>query len=105
MTGTALRALLSRNIKEYRAFRGFSQADLADRADISITFLSAIERGEKWPHPDTFAQIASALAIEPFDLLKPEKPLSKDLKKILNDLTASISNSANKSVELINRIR
>ena len=41
-----------------------SQADLAYEANISIPFLSDIGRGNKWPHPDTLASIATALQEE-----------------------------------------
>ena len=34
---------------------------MAYEANISIPFLSDIERGNKWPHPDTLASIATAL--------------------------------------------
>jgi transcriptional regulator with XRE-family HTH domain len=37
---------------------------LAEKADISIPFLSEIERGNKWPYPDTLSKLAKALKIE-----------------------------------------
>jgi DNA-binding XRE family transcriptional regulator len=47
--GEELRSILSLNIKQLRDRLGLSQAMLAERAGISITFLSAIEREKKWP--------------------------------------------------------
>ena len=41
-----------------------TQEDLAERADISVSFLSMIERGERAPHLQTLAHIASALEVE-----------------------------------------
>ena len=64
MTGSDIRKLLSQNIKYFREVRRLSQADLAYEANISIPFLSDIERGNKWPHPDTLASIATALQEE-----------------------------------------
>ena len=64
MTGADVRKSLSQNIKHFREVRRLSQADLAYKANISIPFLSDIERGNKWPHPDTLASIATALQEE-----------------------------------------
>lgn len=72
MTGSDIRKLLSQNIKYFREVRRLSQADLAYEANISIPFLSDIERGNKWPHPDTLASIATALQVEPADLFMAE---------------------------------
>jgi transcriptional regulator with XRE-family HTH domain len=49
MTGTDLRRILSKNIKLLRGQRSLSQIELAEKADISIPFLSNIERQNKWP--------------------------------------------------------
>jgi transcriptional regulator with XRE-family HTH domain len=49
-----------------------SQADLAEKAGISIIFLSDIERSNKWPSLDTLVNLANALKIEVYELLKPE---------------------------------
>ena len=40
-----------------------TQEDLAERADISVSFLSMIERGERAPHIETLAKIADALEV------------------------------------------
>ena len=67
MTGSDIRKLLSQNIKYFREIRRLSQADLAYEANISIPFLSDIERGNKWPHPDTLASIATATELSDLD--------------------------------------
>jgi transcriptional regulator with XRE-family HTH domain len=72
--GKDVRAILSQNIKRFRAHREWSQAELADRADISIPFLSDIERGNKWPYPDTLSNLAKALHVEVYELFRRTKP-------------------------------
>lgn len=47
MTGNDIREILAQNIKTLRAHRQFSQAELAEKADISIPFLSSIECANK----------------------------------------------------------
>lgn len=68
MTGEEVREALARNIKKLRAQKGFSQAQLAEKADISLPFMSSIEQSSKWPYPDTLAKIASALEVDVSDL-------------------------------------
>ena len=40
-----------------------TQEDLSERAHISVSFLSMIERGERSPHLETLAAIAEALGV------------------------------------------
>lgn len=68
MTGAEVRQTLAKNIKKLRAQKGFSQAQLAEKADISLPFMSSIEQSSKWPYPDTLAQIAAALGVDVSDL-------------------------------------
>ena len=68
MTGVDVRTLLAKRIKELRSGKNFSQAQLAEKADISIPFLSAIERGTKWPYPETLAKLADGLDVTIADL-------------------------------------
>jgi transcriptional regulator with XRE-family HTH domain len=84
MTEQELRGILSLNIKKYRNSRNLSQADLAEKLDISVNFLSNIENGNKWISPLTLVKFASALNIEPYELFKPEGALPPDVSAILN---------------------
>ena len=101
MTGNDIRTILSQNIKYLRRFRSFSQADLAEKAGISINFLSNIERGMKWPYPDTLANIAKALKVEIFDLFKPDQKLDDigqvKVDKLINDITISVESAIKKA--------
>ena len=40
-----------------------TQEELADKASISVSFLSMIERGERAPHLETLAALAAALQV------------------------------------------
>ena len=70
MDGVIIRGILAQNIKSFREHRKWSQADLAANSDISIPFLSEIERGNKWPYPDTLAKIANALNVTIHELFR-----------------------------------
>lgn len=78
MTGEEVRNTLAKNIKKFRAQKGFSQAQLAEKADISLPFMSSIEQSSKWPYPDTLAKIAAALGIEVSDLFATKEAENKN---------------------------
>ena len=84
MTEKDLRGIFSTNIKRYRHNRNLSQADLAEKLDISVNFLCNIENGNRWISPKTLVKFATALKIEPYELFKPAEALSPDVPLILN---------------------
>ena len=90
MTEQDLRAILSQNIRRFRGYRRLSQADFAEKIDISIPFLSDIENGKKWVSPATLVKIAEALNIEIYELLKPEYIIPDNAVNILEKYTDDI---------------
>lgn len=67
-----LRDTLARNLREYRSRRGFSQEELAHRAEIDRTYVSALERSVYAATVDVIERLAEALSVEPDELLKSE---------------------------------
>jgi len=99
MDGKKLRAVFGRNVKLYRSRRNWSQADLAEYANISINFLGDIERGKKWPHPDTLSKIADALEIKIFELFMEENiDINTETQTIMNRFVKDVSLTVNKSL-------
>jgi transcriptional regulator with XRE-family HTH domain len=94
MDGQAIKAMLGKNIKLLRARRGLSQADLAEKADMSVTFLSTIERGIRFLQPDMMAKIANALGVEVNQLFVADLE-SGEGNELLNHLTEDISKNVN----------
>jgi transcriptional regulator with XRE-family HTH domain len=95
MEGNELRETLGKNLKTYRSLRGFSQAELAKKANISLTFLSDIERGNKWPYPETLANLANALDV-PVSMLftpkhnAPEEPGNDTIRQFSQDIRRQV---------------
>jgi transcriptional regulator with XRE-family HTH domain len=90
MTEKDLRTVLSQNIRRFRGYRKLSQADFAEKIDISIPFLSDIENGKKWISPATLIKMADALKIEAYELIKPETIIPDNAVNILEKYTADI---------------
>ena len=104
MDGKELKAMLGRNLKLLRANRQYSQAFLAEKADISITYLSRIERGLKFPKPDIITQIAAGLDVEVYELFKidhvPRKK-QNDNKKLINSLSKEMTQKVTSLMESV----
>ncbi|MBI5546511.1 MAG: helix-turn-helix transcriptional regulator [Deltaproteobacteria bacterium] len=64
-SGVEITKALGKRIRQLRQSRPekLTQEDLAERADISVSFLSMIERGERAPHIETLIRVAAALDV------------------------------------------
>jgi transcriptional regulator with XRE-family HTH domain len=98
MDGKAIKAVLGKNIKFRRTQKGFTQAVLAEKSDISIIFLSSIERGAKYPKPDILARLAEALEAEVFELFKGDL-VPSDSKELVTLLSKDITSKLNSALE------
>ena len=54
---------IGKNIRKYRLMKKLRQEDLAEKAELSINYVGAIERGEKIPSLETFLVIINALGV------------------------------------------
>jgi transcriptional regulator with XRE-family HTH domain len=99
MDGTELRALLSKNIKKFRAARDFSQEKLAAQAGISTNYLSDIETGKKWPSPEIAARLASALRVSAAELFRSEEVLPPGVEALLTNYAQSSLQMVRQSLE------
>ncbi len=64
---------LAQNLYQARLQKNFSQRDVADKAGISISYVSMLERGQRSPPLETVEVLAKALGVAPLTLLEPSK--------------------------------
>ncbi|WP_425475630.1 helix-turn-helix domain-containing protein [Nocardioides tweenelious] len=69
---TAHRRLLGARIAELRHERGWSQLDLAGRADLHRPYISGIETGSRNPSLDSLVKIANAFHVPLVELFKTD---------------------------------
>jgi transcriptional regulator with XRE-family HTH domain len=96
----SLKDTLGKNIRHFRVQRGLSQADLAEKAGVSVTFVSNIERGNNYPLAGTICNLTKALNVEVWELFKGEitpdesrdvvQRLAKDAKKRVDEALDSV---------------
>lgn len=67
-----LRSIFGKNVKYYRFQLKYSQETLAEKVNISPTYLSEIERGMHSIDFDKIEKICECLNIEPFQLFLPK---------------------------------
>lgn len=69
-----IREVLALNLRRHRQLRGLSQEELAHRADIDRTYVSALERSIYATSIDVVDRLAQVLNVEAADLLlKPSR--------------------------------
>jgi transcriptional regulator with XRE-family HTH domain len=80
--GVDITRALGQRIRQMRLARAerLTQEELAERAEISVSFLSMIERGERAPHLETLCKLSSALGVTMGELFlfPDEEPTSLD---------------------------
>jgi transcriptional regulator with XRE-family HTH domain len=102
ISGQDVRTLLGKRIQFYRKQRQLSQATLAERADISITFLSKIERGLKYPTSETLSGIANGLGVEVCNLFQ-EVETSMENRNLLERFKKDITQNVLETLDAVYR--
>lgn len=84
------RAALGKRIRESRIQKGYTQQELADRAEISVVYISEIERGIKMPSLNIFVKIIDTLDVSADYVLRDELPSGKEY--IYDEITRQLKN-------------
>ena len=77
-----IREVLARNLRKARQAEGFSQEELAHRADVDRTYISALERRVYAASIDVVDRLAKELGLDAADLLKRPPRRSKSAEKV-----------------------
>ncbi len=64
----------ARNVLQQREARGFSQDQLAEKADLDRTYISGIERGVRNPSLVSICRLAKALGLSVSELCEGVRP-------------------------------
>lgn len=85
---------LGNRIRQLRRTSNLTQEQLAELADMNVTFLGQIERGAKSPTVDTLGKIADALQISLAELFAfdgdERAPIATQLKDLLLEYSDKI---------------
>lgn len=76
--------LIGNNLRFFRKARGFTQEHLAQRVQVSPSYIGYLERGEKTPSLDLLHRLAQALGIESAQLLQGTEAVDNpDLHRLM----------------------
>ena len=98
---------IGERIREIRAAKGMSQAELAEKANLSLPVISTIENAKSKTWLITFAKVAEALEVSPNDILRLNTPSSSasfpaEITKLLEGCTADEAESI---IRIIKQLR
>jgi len=100
---TNIKEILARNLKENRRKLGFTQPELAERANMSTQYLAMIEISKKFPTADILERLAVALNINPHELfsvdVSPERAMEQLQQKILDNMDKAMETALDKAIE------
>ena len=100
-----LQTLLGARIKKLRNSAGLTQAQLAERVDISDEFLSRMERGAKAPSLHTAEKVARALGVSMKELFDFDAVPAADSKTArLEGLVSYLAGVDEEVVDLVQAI-
>ena len=83
---TDIKKLLGANIKHYRVKLGFSQAKLAELANMATNYLGLLECGKKFPSAEMIERIAKVLEIEATELFSTKNYPSEQTSQLREEL-------------------
>ena len=95
MENSKLRHILATNMRNHRYLLGYSQAKLAEKANIASAYIAMIELEKKFPSDNVLERIASALNIDPSELFSKScypiedaralhKTILEEIEKLVN---------------------
>ena len=96
-----LSKLLGNRVREVRVRAGLTQAQLADRIDISHEFLSRLERGIKTPSLETAGRIAVALGVAMPELFEFEVVAGDEREELLAGLKSLLATADIEEMKLV----
>lgn len=87
------------HLRNLRIQKNLSQEKLAEAADISVSFLGGIERGQKSPTLETIQKLAAALQLSITELMTFSSPTANDNDAVLKDMINKFANDIKKLYE------
>jgi transcriptional regulator with XRE-family HTH domain len=82
MTDNFTASIFQANLRRLREAKNWSQSVLAEKAEISVGSVKMWETGQRWPRPEHFDSLASALGCSPFDLIAdPDTAMASALQR------------------------
>jgi transcriptional regulator with XRE-family HTH domain len=95
--------IIAKNIRNKRIEKNLTLEELSEKAQISVSFLSYIEKNKKIPSIKTIEKISKGLNIPVYKLFQTEsdKKEKDNIKEFLDEITPSQKKFIKKFLELL----
>ena len=93
-----LSTIFIKNLKEFRKKCGFTQAQLAEKVNVTSHYIGMLEMGRNFPATDLIERIAKALNIEMYELFVESHSPTKELEKLRHDIMIEIKKTITETV-------
>ena len=93
-----LGSVFIKNLKENRKKCGFTQAQLAEKVNVTPHYIGMLEMGRNFPATDLIERIAKALNIEMYELFVEDNSPAKELEKLRQDIIIEIKKTITETV-------
>ena len=98
----SLKRDFGKRLKEIRQKRGFTQFQLAEKAEIDAKHMSHIETGRSFPKADLIEKFARILNVEYNSFFNIKH--SKSREEIINEINSLLNNAGDEKLGLIYRL-
>ncbi len=99
LSETNIRVLIGKNLKRLRLEAGLSKSALAEKSDITYTFINDVEKGKKWISCKTLARLCGILEADPIQFFFPLSEEKEENTQILSAYIDEFTDTALKNVE------
>jgi transcriptional regulator with XRE-family HTH domain len=93
-----IQSLFAANLRKIRESLGWSQAYLAEKAELSTNYIQQLEGEHKFPRKEAIDQIADAFGLDVSALFSRDVDFSPNMKQFKLAALDSMGNSLNKFI-------
>ena len=93
--------LLAKNIRAARERLGISQMKLAERAELSVSFMNDVERARRWVGAKALARLGDVLHLRPNQFFLDDWDSSTDTHAMLSEMQRELREAVGSDIERV----
>ena len=94
-----LKEIIAHNLKEKRRISGFTQAQLAEKVDVSTHHIARIETAKDYPRLELVDRIANVLDFEIYELFIDPLSIHEELNRLYQTVAKNIDRVVADAIE------
>ena len=94
-----IKELFAKNLRENRRKCGLTQAQLAEKAEVSTHYIALIELARNIPKVETIKRLASALNVEIYELFIVDRSPKEEMEQLKKELVYELKETVSQAVK------